>query len=299
MSKYYTTFVAAQQSAAYWLSTIVTSADLADDKRGRFLTQKTKVLMAGCGKMGGALLTRWLDQPDFTFTVVSPSGREMPEGVKMVCAPEALLGTHFDLVVLAVKPQMIPEILPAYKDLLADDGCFLSIAAGFAVSSILALVGQKPLVRVMPNMPVKIGKGVSALYANQHATEQQRQQVEKLMQSTGQLIWVDTEDDIDRLTAIAGSGPGYVFEIARCWMKAGQTLGFSEHEARDMVLRTLAGSVELALDSQDSLGELRDGVTSKNGTTAAGLAALNPDASLDGLMKKTVEAAYARAIELR
>ncbi|MFT4799672.1 MAG: pyrroline-5-carboxylate reductase [Candidatus Azotimanducaceae bacterium] len=255
--------------------------------------------MVGCGKMGSALLARWLDQTDFTFTVVSPSGRDVPEGVKMVRTPDALKGIQFELVVIAVKPQVIAEVLPGYKDLLTDDGCFLSIAAGFAASSILALVGEKPLVRAMPNMPVKIGKGVSALYANQHATQQQRQQVERLMQTTGKQIWVDTEDDIDRLTAIAGSGPGYVFEIARCWMKAAQTLGFSEDEARDMVLRTLAGSVELALDSQASLAELRDGVTSKNGTTAAGLAALNPGASLDSLMKKTVEAAYVRAVELR
>lgn len=271
--------------------------------RGSFLksalNQKTRVLMVGCGKMGSALLARWLDQTDFTFTVVSPSGRDVPEGVKMVRTPDALEGIQFELVVIAVKPQVIAEVLPGYKDLLTDDGCFLSIAAGFAASSILALVGEKPLVRVMPNMPVKIGKGVSALYANQHATQQQRQQVERLMQTTGKQIWVDTEDDIDRLTAIAGSGPGYVFEIARCWMKAAQTLGFSEDEARDMVLRTLAGSVELALDSQASLAELRDGVTSKNGTTAAGLAALNPGASLDSLMKKTVEAAYVRAVELR
>jgi pyrroline-5-carboxylate reductase len=271
--------------------------------RGSFLksalNQKTRVLMVGCGKMGSALLARWLDQTDFTFTVVSPSGRDVPEGVKMVRTPDALKGIQFELVVIAVKPQVIAEVLPGYKDLLTDDGCFLSIAAGFAASSILALVGEKPLVRAMPNMPVKIGKGVSALYANQHATQQQRQQVERLMQTTGKQIWVDTEDDIDRLTAIAGSGPGYVFEIARCWMKAAQTLGFSEDEARDMVLRTLAGSVELALDSQASLAELRDGVTSKNGTTAAGLAALNPGASLDSLMKKTVEAAYVRAVELR
>lgn len=263
------------------------------------MKQKMRVLMAGCGKMGSALLTRWLDQPDFTFTVVSPSGRKMPDGVTLARSPEALQGTQFDLIVIAVKPQMIPEVLPAYTNLLAENGCFLSMAAGFAATSIETLVGMKPLVRIMPNMPVQIGKGVSALYANQHATQQQRLTVEKLMDTTGQLVWVDTEDDIDRLTALAGSGPGYVFEIARCWMQAGQTLGFSEVQAREMVLRTLAGSVELALGSQESLGELRDGVTSKNGTTAAGLSELNRNASLDGLMQKTVEAAYARAVELR
>ena len=255
--------------------------------------------MAGCGKMGSALLTRWLDQPDFTFTVVSPSGRKMPDGVNLVRTPEPLKGTRFDLIVIAIKPQMISDVLPAYTDLLAEDGCFLSMAAGFAATSIETLVGKKPVIRIMPNMPVQIGKGVSALYASQLATHQQKLTVEKLMDTTGQLIWADTEDDIDRLTAIAGSGPGYVFEIARCWMQAGQTLGFSEVEAREMVLRTLAGSVELALGSTATLGELRDGVTSKNGTTAAGLSALNHDASLDGLLQKTVEAAYARAVELR
>lgn len=263
------------------------------------MKQKKQVLMAGCGKMGGALLTRWLDQSEFIFTVVSPSGRTMPDGVTVVRSPEALHDKQFDLIVIAVKPQMIAEVLPAYEALLAKEGCFLSMAAGFAAGSIEALVGPKPLVRVMPNLPVQIGKGVSAFYGNEHATESQRQLVGELMTTTGKQIWVDTEDAIDRFTAIAGSGPGYVFEIARCWTKAGESLGFSEAEARDMVLQTLAGSVELALSSDTPLGELRDGVTSKNGTTAAGLSALNRDASLDKLLQSTVDAAYSRAVELR
>ncbi len=249
--------------------------------------------------MGSALLTRWLDQADFTFTVVSPSGRPTPGDVRQVCAPEELAGAQFDLIVLAVKPQVIPTVLPQYASLLAEEGCLISMAAGFAAASLEAIVGDRALVRIMPNMPVQIGKGVSALYANRCCSAQQQQSVAKLMATTGQLIWVDSEDDIDRLTAIAGSGPGYVFEIARCWMQAGQTLGFSEHEAREMVLRTLAGSVELALASETPLSELRDGVISKNGTTEAGLSALNRDSGLDLLLQQTVDAAYARAVELR
>jgi pyrroline-5-carboxylate reductase len=263
------------------------------------LSEKTRVLMIGCGKMGGALLTRWLDQSDFIFTVVSPSGRRLPGNVMSVRSPEGLSGEQFDLVVLAVKPQVIPTVLPHYVGLLAEGGCYISMAAGLAAASIEALVGEKSLVRIMPNMPVQIGKGVSALYANRYSSEQHQQTITKLMETTGQLNWVDNEDDIDRLTAIAGSGPGYVFEIARCWMQAGQRLGFSEPEAREMVLRTLAGSVELALASEASLSELRDGVISKNGTTAAGLSALNRDSGLDLLLQQTVEAAYARAVELR
>ena len=269
------------------------------DSIGISLRKKTRVLMIGCGKMGSALLTRWLDQTDFTFTVVSPSGRQTLDDVRRVCAPEELAGAQFDLIVLAVKPQLIPTVLPQYAGLLAEQGCLVSMAAGFAAASIEAVVGERALVRIMPNMPVQIGKGVSALYANRYCSAQQQKSVSKLMATTGQLIWVDNEDDIDRLTAIAGSGPGYVFEIARCWMQAGQTLGFSEREAREMVLRTLAGSVELALASETPLSELRDGVISKNGTTQAGLAALNRDASLDILLQQTVDAAYARAVELR
>jgi len=127
------------------------------------LRQKTRVLMVGCGKMGSALLTRWLDQTEFTFTVVSPSGRKLPDGVTLMRAPEALQGVQFDLIVLAVKPQMIPQVLPAYRGLLAHDGCLLSMAAGFAASSIEALAGEKSTVRIMPNLPVQIGK-VSALF---------------------------------------------------------------------------------------------------------------------------------------
>lgn len=261
--------------------------------------EKTEVLMIGCGNMGGALLARWLEQPGYRFTVVSPSGRPMPNGVDVVRGADAVSGRTFDLVVLAVKPQLIDDIAPDYKDSIGEHGGFLSIAAGYSSASLEALLGQRPLLRVMPNMPVRIGRGVSALFANRHAGPEHRAAAERLMAATGELFWVDSEDQLDRVTAMAGSGPGYVFEIARCWAQAGQALGFPDEVARTMVLQTLAGAVELALDSDASLDELRDGVTSRNGTTEAGLSTLNGDAGLDHRLRRTVEAAYARAVELR
>lgn len=255
--------------------------------------------MVGCGNMGGALLARWIDQADFSFTVVSPSGRPMPSGVTTLRSADDINGRTFGLIVIGVKPQMIADVLPEYTGVLAEGGCYLSMAAGYSAASIESLVGAQPLIRFMPNMPVSIGRGVSALYANKQATAEHRQSVDQLMATTGRLVWVDTEDSIDRFTAIAGSGPGYMFEIARCWAQAGESLGFSAQEARAMVLQTIAGSIELALNSETSLDELRNGVTSKNGTTAAGLAALNEDSALDELFIRTVEAAYARAVELR
>jgi pyrroline-5-carboxylate reductase len=151
----------------------------------------------------------------------------------------------------------------------------------------------------MPNLPVSLGKGVSGLFADEQVSGKHRKLTEALMQATGHLIWVASEDELDRVTAIAGSGPGYAFEIARSWAQAGEDLGFSRSEARELVLRTLEGAVDLALASEAPLDGLREQVTSKNGTTQAGLTALNGTSQLDGLLSATVHAAYERAIELR
>ncbi len=133
--------------------------------------------MIGCGKMGGALLTPWLKQSKYTFTVVSPSGRAVPQGVKQVKGPEELQGETFDLLILAIKPQVIANVLPHYRHLLSDDGYLLSIAAGFSAASIERLAGKVALVRVMPNLPVQIGSGVSALYANARVTDAHQRSV--------------------------------------------------------------------------------------------------------------------------
>lgn len=259
----------------------------------------TRVLMAGCGNMGGALLGRWLQRPGFEFTVISPSKRRCPEGVRVESDLQALKGQTFDLIVIAVKPQLIRDVIPAYVKLLASDGCFVSMAAGFSIHSLQEVTGSKSVIRMMPNMPVSVGKGVSALYADAQVSSAQRELVDNLMQATGQQIWVDEEDAIDRFTAIAGSGPGYAFEIARCWVEAGKALGFSEAEARGMVLQTLSGTAEMALASKATLEELRNGVTSKNGTTEAGLKALCAGGELGKYLQQALDAAYTRAVELR
>jgi pyrroline-5-carboxylate reductase len=267
------------------------------------LVDKKHILMIGCGNMGGALLTRW-QRHGSVFTVVKPSGKPIPggvvsAGVESVRGPEGLGERKFDMVVIATKPQQIDAAVPAYCKFLAEDGCFVSIAAGASVASIEQVVGECPVIRLMPNMPVAIGEGFTTAFANADVTKGQRLFIDELMAQTGKLLWVESEDRIDRATAIAGSGPGYVYEIARSWVEAGEALGFSNEQAREMVLQTLLGSVNSALVSDQPLATLRDGVTSKNGTTAAGLNALNGDASLDQLFSRTLEAAYQRAVELR
>lgn len=258
--------------------------------------------------MGGALLTQWLavaerDFPDTRFFVIDPMAdpdhSDGSDRVAYLREPPPVDECAFDLVIVAVKPQVVAEVLPDYASRLAPDGFVASIAAGCSIERLSALSGGAGVVRVMPNLPSAIGAGVSGLCADDSATPDQRAMIEALMAAAGTTLWVANEDMLDRLTAVAGSGPGYVFEIARSYVEAATGLGFSPDEARQLVLGTMAGTIAMAQGSTSSLEELRTSVTSKNGTTAAGLDALNGDGALDQRLRATLAAAYDRAVELR
>ena len=151
----------------------------------------------------------------------------------------------------------------------------------------------------MPNLPAAIGAGVSGICASDDIAEDQMSHAREMMARTGTVIPVASEDALDRVTAVAGSGPGYVFEIARAYVEAARELGFDRREAEAMVLSTLQGTIAMAQQGDGTLEELRDSVTSKNGTTAAGLEALNGEGQLSTLFSRTLSAAYDRAVELR
>jgi pyrroline-5-carboxylate reductase len=250
--------------------------------------------------MAGALLQPWHTLAQFLFTAVSPSGtRRVPDNVPLVTAPAALHGRQFDVLVIGVKPQAIADALPAYLPFLAPGGLLISLAAGFRCASLRHHAPDASIVRIMPNLPVELGCGVSGVYVDGAIGDRERQLVDTLMAPTGQVIWAESEDQLDRITAVAGSGPGFAFELLRCWCNAAEDLGFSTAQARDMVLGTLGGAVSLARASSDSPEQLRNAVTSKNGTTQTGLQALNGDGLLDEAFMRTVRATYARALELR
>ena len=162
-----------------------------------------------------------------------------------------------------------------------------------------AALGDRPAIRIMPNLPAQIGRGVSGLYADPPCSPAHRDLADRLAKATGSAIWLDTEDEIDRITAVAGSGTGYVFEIARAYVAAAERLGFAPDTARTLVIETLAGAVEMAARSETSLEDLRNSVMSKKGTTEAGIHALRRGGLLEQLLVETTEAAYARACELR
>lgn len=258
-----------------------------------------KILLVGCGKMGGALMAQWLNSKNATFTIVDPAMDEAPHGVTLKGSSSELEGNVFDIVIVAIKPQLIDKVLPEYKMILSKSGVLASIAAGCSVTRLQNAMGDVPVIRIMPNLPSDIGKGVCGLFASSEVEAHHRSAIEGLMTLAGTALWVENEDGLDRITAIAGSGPGYVFEIARTYVDAAIELGFSLKEARALVLGTLSGTIAMAQKSDLTLEELRDNVTSKNGTTHAGLIALNGDETLTKLIKATTQAAYKRALEMR
>ena len=249
--------------------------------------------------MGSALLSQWVEGPE-AITVVDPAGSEVPDGVTLVTDRAAIADQRFDLVIAAVKPQLIDDILADYTDHLAPGGYVLSIAAGYSAGRLSQLMGDAPVIRTMPNLPAAIGRGVSGICPGPHATSDHVAHAEAFMRRAGATITVDSEEKLDRVTAVAGSGPGYVFEIARAYAEAAMAQGFDEDEARDMVLGTIGGAIAMASEpAAPSLEDLRNSVTSKGGTTAAGLNALNGDGGLSTRLHDTLQAAYDRAVELR
>ena len=249
--------------------------------------------------MGGALLNYW-NRGEEKFTIVDPFLEEAPSDTRLVKSREPIAGDTFDVVIVAIKPQMIEAELPAYADMLADGGYVISIAAGMSIDSLKRAMPGAPVIRVMPNLPAAIGRGTSTLVAGPDIDDRQRDHALAMMGRTGTVVEVADEDMLDRATAVAGSGPGYVFEIARAYVAAAEELGFSHDDARALVMGTLEGTIAMAQAEADTaLGDLRDAVTSKGGTTAAGLNALNGEGGLSSLLHDTLKAAYDRAVELR
>ncbi len=249
--------------------------------------------------MGSALLSQWMQGPE-AITVVDPVGSEVPDGVALIADRAEIADRKFDLIVAAVKPQLIDDILADYADMLAPGGYVLSIAAGYSAARLSRLMGDAPVIRTMPNLPAAIGRGVSGICAGPHAGDDHIAHAQDFMGRAGTTVTVDSEERLDRVTAVAGSGPGYVFEIARAYTEAAMAQGFDEEEARAMVLGTIGGAIAMASEpGAPSLEDLRNSVTSKGGTTAAGLNALNGDGGLSTRLHDTLKAAYDRAVELR
>ena len=200
------------------------------------------------------------------------------------------------LVLWAVKPQTFREAAQASAPHVRS-ALHLSVAAGIRTDSIAAWLGTQRIVRSMPNTPALVAKGMTALFARQGVSHEDKQWVEKVTATTGDFLWVDAEADLDAVTAISASGPAYVFFFLEAMTQAGVEMGLPREQAYRLAVGTFAGSSELARASQDPPEVLRQRVTSKGGTTHAAVTSMEQD-QVKAHFIKALHAARDRAKEL-
>jgi len=201
------------------------------------------------------------------------------------------------VIVLSVKPQAIRDVLKEIKNEVSDGHLIISIAAGIPVKMVLSVIGQDiPIIRVMPNTPALIQKGMSVLAAGGTATPYHMDIARKIFDAIGKTMVLD-EKMMDAVTALSGSGPGYIFRIMESFVEAGEKLGFDRDTALLLVAQTFLGASHLADESGLHLSQLREMVTSPGGTTAAGLAILEKK-GISEIIEAALKAARDRSIEL-
>jgi len=266
-----------------------------------------KLLLVGGGKMGSAMMAGWLKsslKPEHVL-VVEPfeDTRKLLKsmlGVKSVAdASDIPADAAPETVVLAVKPQMMDEAIGAYARYAGPDCVFVSVAAGKTVRYFEDKLGKDAaIVRAMPNTPAAVGRGITVGYPNHLVSESQRKWADELLQSVGEVAWVDDEDQIDCVTALSGGGPAYVFLLVEVMAQAGIDNGLPADLAMQLARATVAGAGELLYQSDDEAATLRKNVTSPGGTTAEALKVLMAEDALQPLMTKAIAAATARSREL-
>jgi pyrroline-5-carboxylate reductase len=254
--------------------------------------------------MGEAMLRALLEKKmclpaDISVSDISVTRREYLEeryGVSVTASNKEAAGGK-NMVVLAVKPQHIPEVLADLKGVLKPDQLVISIAAGVRISTITAGLGHRNVVRTMPNTPAQIGLGISGWTATDEVNAEQKAWVRLILSVMGKEIYFSDEAYLDMVTAVSGSGPAYLYLFAESLIDAAVELGLSRKDAQALVLQTLLGAAHLMIKSDKTPAELRRDVTSKGGTTEQAVRVFE-ESQLDKIVGKAVKAACQRAKEL-
>ena len=258
------------------------------------------LVLLGCGKMGSAMLEGWLKgglAPKSVWVQdPKPSDWVLAQGVHV---NEGLPGAP-SIVIVAVKPQMMGDALPAIAALGNGSTVFLSIAAGTTIATFEEVLGgETPIIRVMPNTPAAIGRGISAMIGNDHVAADRLDLAEVLLSAVGKVVRLEGEHQMDAVTAVSGSGPAYVFHLVETLAAAGEAEGLSSELALELASATVTGAGLLAEASDEHPSQLRINVTSPGGTTQAALNVLMDESDgFPALLRRAVKAAADRGREL-
>ncbi|MDJ0931564.1 pyrroline-5-carboxylate reductase [Breoghania sp.] len=268
------------------------------------LTKSSPLLLVGAGKMGGAMLSGWIEQGVDPAAIVVCDPKPSEEMAALLSAKEIRHVTTplADLtpaaVLVAVKPQMMADALEPLKPIVSSDTLIISIAAGKTIKTFEDAFGAVPVVRAMPNTPAQVGRGMTALFANGAVSQDRKDLVAKLLSGIGAVAWLDDEGEMDAVTAVSGSGPAYVFLLAECLAEAGRKVGLPADLSAMLARQTVAGAGELLYRSELEAATLRKNVTSPGGTTAVALSVLMDDNGFQPLLDAAVKAAADRSREL-
>ncbi|MEM7194788.1 MAG: pyrroline-5-carboxylate reductase [Pseudomonadota bacterium] len=267
--------------------------------------QNKNIVFIGGGNMaaaiiGGLVSSGW-NRANISVVELLPERRAFIETEFSVGTTEHLQPalSNADVVVLAVKPQSFQAVAESVRDAISSDfPLILSVAAGIEIQHAVSWMNCEPaMIRVMPNTPALINKGVSGLFANAKASAEDCDLAESIMQSVGSVVWVESEPLIDSVTAVSGSGPAYFFRLMELMIEQAQVHGLNKSQAHELVVQTAIGAANLAGVSDHSPGTLREQVTSPNGTTQAALEAMNTN-GIETCIHSAVDAAVARSKSL-
>jgi pyrroline-5-carboxylate reductase len=262
--------------------------------------------LVGAGKMGGAMLQGWLEGGLASSRVILVDPSPAPEIAALAKSraialnPPAANRMAPEVLVLAVKPQMLDAAAPELKSLAGPQTLVLSIIAGKTIADLRSrLPSAGAFVRAMPNTPAAVGRGITGAAADSATSARQRALTQALLSAVGQFEWLPDENLIDAVTAVSGSGPAYAFALVEALAEAGVALGLDEGQAMRLARATIEGAGELMhREPGVPAARLRENVTSPGGTTAAALAVLRAPDGLASLMRRAVAAAHERAGEL-
>ena len=262
-----------------------------------------RIAFIGAGNMAssliGGLLAKGLDAAQIRASDPGAETRarvSAEHGIELF-ADNAQAVQDADVIVIAVKPQVMKAVCQDLRAHLEPHQLLISIAAGITCTSLQNWLGNQPLVRCMPNTPALLGKGVSGLFATAAVTAEQRQQAEDLLSAVGIAVWVDTEAQIDAVTAVSGSGPAYFFLLIEAMTDAGVKLGLPREVAKQLAEQTALGAAHMAVGSDVDAAELRRRVTSPAGTTEAAIKSFQAD-GFATTVEKALSAAAHRSAEM-
>lgn len=266
------------------------------------------VILIGCGKMGSALLRGWLANNivDNVYAVKPSDLQKEFKGNNKIhhfrsVQDLPVTATDADIALLSVKPQMMDEVSKQLKDKISANTLILSVATGKTISSCENSFGKsQPIVRSMPNTPSAVGKGMTVAVANKNISEVQKQQVEQLFKASGSFKWTQDENDINKVAAISGSGPAYIFLITEILAQVGKASGLDPAIALELARQTIIGAAALleAEGNKKTPEELRNEVTSPGGSTAEAIKKFTENDVLKTIFENAINAAIIKNIEL-